>query len=106
MPKNLIDLHEKAKSYDWQFTFAEQEPKFATKYRVPAKGKDPFRTLIRDYMKMEAEKDDRTHGFLDGALRMGMAERVEPRFLEILKVTLPDINSNSCELASMIFQVG
>src|SRR5262245_58983456 len=93
MPKNLVDLHEKAKSYGWQFTFVEQEPKFATKYRVPAKGKDPFRTLIRDYMKMEAEKDERTHGFLDGALRMGMAERVEPRFLEILKVTLPDINN-------------
>ena len=31
--------------------------------------------LVRDYMKMEAEKDDRTYGFLEGALRMGMAEK-------------------------------
>ena len=93
MPKNLVDLHEKAKSYDWDFTFAQQRPKFQTKYTIPHKGKDPFRILVRDYMKMEAEKDDRTHGFLDGALRMGMAEQVEPRFLECLKMTLPDLTN-------------
>jgi hypothetical protein len=32
--------------------------------------------LIRDYVKIEAEKDDRTHGFLDGVLRMGTAGEV------------------------------
>jgi len=31
--------------------------------------------LIRDYVKMEAEKDDRTHGFLDGVLRMARPSR-------------------------------
>jgi hypothetical protein len=44
-------------------------------------------------MKMEAEKDDRTYGFLEGALRMGMAEKVDPRFNECLKLTLPDLTN-------------
>ena len=72
MAKGLVEFHEKAKSYDWDFTAGDKSPKYPTKYTIPAKGRDPFRTLVRDYMKMEAEKDDRTYGFLDGALRMGL----------------------------------
>jgi hypothetical protein len=49
--------------------------------------------LIRDYMKMEAEKDDRTYGFLEGTLRMRMAEKVDLRFNECLKLLLPDPTS-------------
>ena len=84
-------MHAKAKSYDWQFTVGDQRPKFPTRYTIPATGKDPFRMLIRDYVKMEAEKDDRTHGFLDGVLRMGTAEQVQPRFMECMKLTLPGL---------------
>ena len=93
MAKGLVEFHEKAKSYDWDFTVGDKSPKYQTKYTIPAKGRDPFRMLIRDYMKMEAEKDDRTYGFLDGALRMGMAEKVEPLFNECLKSTLPDLTN-------------
>jgi 1,2-phenylacetyl-CoA epoxidase catalytic subunit len=83
------EVHEKTKRYDWDFTFVENRPKFETKYKLPKKGKDPFRLLVRDYMKMEAEKDDRTHAFLDGAVRMREATRIEPRFVEIMKPVLP-----------------
>nr|BBD49902.1 alkene monooxygenase alpha-subunit [Alteromonadaceae bacterium PE-TB08W] len=93
MTANLTEVHEKAKSYDWEYSFVDKTPKFRTKYNIPNKGKDPFRMLVRDYMKMEAEKDDRTHGFLDGALRMGIADKMEPRFNECLKLTLPDLNN-------------
>src|SRR6266702_6966512 len=93
MPFTLEQIHDKTKSYDWPFTVGDSRPKHPTKYIIPPKGKDPFRMLVRDYMKMEAEKDDRTHGFLDGALRMGMAEQVEPRFLECLKMTLADLTN-------------
>ena len=55
MAKGLVEFHEKAKSYDWKFTVGDQRPKYKTKYTIPAKGKDPFRMLVRDYMKMEAE---------------------------------------------------
>ncbi|KWW99077.1 methane monooxygenase [Carbonactinospora thermoautotrophica] len=95
MAKKLVDVHEKAKSYDWDFTFADQSEvgKYETRYKLPKKGKDPFRVLIRDYLKMEAEKDDRTFGFLDGALRTKMADQIQPRFMECLKLTLPDLTN-------------
>jgi len=67
MARSLEAVHAKAKSYDWQFTAGDQRPKFPTQYTIPATGKDPFRMLIQDYVKMEAEKDDRTHG-CDGVL--------------------------------------
>jgi methane monooxygenase component A alpha chain/propane monooxygenase large subunit len=93
-------LHEKSKSYDWEFTVGDRRPKFETKYAVPAKGKDPFRMLVRDYLRSEAEKDERTHGFLEGALRMGMAEKLEPRFNECLKLTLPDLTNAEFQAVS------
>ena len=36
-------------------------------------------------MAMEAEKDNRQYGFLDGAVRMDNPNQVEPRFAESLK---------------------
>src|SRR5215471_9163388 len=90
MPARLEDVHDKAKSYDWPFTVGDQRPKFPSRYIIPPKGKDPFRMLVRDYMKMEAEKDDRTHGFLDAAVRMRTTDRADPRFMELMKLTLPD----------------
>lgn len=87
----MVEVHEKAKSYDWEFTAGDSRPKFETKFTIPDKGRDPFRMLVRDYMKMEAEKDDRTYGFMDGTLRMKMADTIEPRFNECLKLTLPDL---------------
>lgn len=89
MTKNQVAIHDKAKSYDWDYTFADQTPKWATKYKIPTKGRDPFRMLVRDYMKMEAEKDDRTYGFFDGLLRTGEAGRIQPRMQETMKLVLP-----------------
>ncbi|HZE65037.1 MAG TPA: hypothetical protein VE081_00305 [Sporichthyaceae bacterium] len=93
MPSSLVQLHEKTKSYDWDYTFADQSPKYETKYKMPKKGKDPFRVLIRDYVKMEAEKDDRTHSIIDGAIRANEISGIEPRFVECLKLTLPDLTN-------------
>ena len=93
MPPTRSETHEKAKSYDWEFTTEPARSKFTTKYVVPKKAKDPFRLLVRDYLKSESEKDARTHGFLEGALRMGVAEKIEPRFNECLKLTLPDLTN-------------
>ena len=90
MAATLEQVHEKAKTYDWEFTAGDQSPKFPTKYIIPPKGKDPFRMLVRDYMRMEAEKDDRTHGFLDAAVRMRTTDKADARLMEVLKLTLPD----------------
>jgi len=89
MTSNLTHLHEKTKSYDWEHTSVLPKPKFQTAYKLPKKGKDPFRVLVRDYMKMEAEKDDRSHSFLDGAIRTRAADGMNPRFNEVMKVVIP-----------------
>jgi methane monooxygenase component A alpha chain/propane monooxygenase large subunit len=89
MASTMVQLHEKSKGYDWDFTFAPHPPKYETKYKLPKKGKDPFRVLIRDYLKMEAEKDDRTHGFIDGAIRTREFSEIQPRFMEAMKLLLP-----------------
>ena len=89
MTKNQTAIHEKTKTYDWEFTVGDQTPKHETKFKIPKKGRDPFRMLVRDYMKMEAEKDDRTYGLFDGLVRMRQSEQIEPRFLESMKLILP-----------------
>src|SRR3954453_9264765 len=93
MASTMVQLHEKSKGYDWDFTFAPHPPKYETKYKLPKKGKDPFRVLIRDYMKMEAEKDDRTHGFIDGAIRTREYTEIQPRFMEAMKLLLPPLTN-------------
>src|SRR5215469_17652760 len=100
MAASLEDVHEKAKSYDWPFSVGDQRPKFPSQYIIPPKGKDPFRMLVRDYMKMEAEKDDRTHRFLDAAIRMRTTEKADPRLMEVMKLTLPDFTIAEFEAVS------
>jgi len=100
MAITLEKVHEKAKGYDWAFTVGDQSPKFPTKYIIPPKGKDPFRMLVRDYMRMEAEKDDRTHGFLDAAVRMRTTQHADKRFMEVMKLTLPDFTIAEFEAVS------
>lgn len=90
MNKNLVAIHEKSKSYDWEHTFAEYKPRWDTKYKIPRKGRDPFRVLVRDYMRMEAEKDERTYGCLDGLLRMRQPAHTDQRFLESMKLMVPN----------------
>jgi len=38
----LVALHEKTKGHDWEFTFAEQNPKFPSKIKMPKNGKGPL----------------------------------------------------------------
>jgi methane monooxygenase component A alpha chain/propane monooxygenase large subunit len=100
MPPSLTEQHEKAKSYDWEFSVGDARPKFETKYTIRAKAKDPFRLLVRDYLKAQAEKDQRTYGALEGALRMGVAEKLDPRFNECLKLTLSDLTNAEFQAVS------
>lgn len=85
MARNLIKAHDKIKGLEWTPTYFTPEAKYETKFHIPKKTKDPFRHLIRDYMAMEAEKDDRQYGFLDGALRTGGTSQIQPRFAEAMK---------------------
>jgi len=90
MTRSLIQAHERVKSLDWETTYVERPERYATKYRIPAKTKDPFRQLLRDFLAMEAEKDDRTYGsLLDVLARTDAVNKADPAFTEALKPLLP-----------------
>lgn len=91
--RNFIDAHERIKDFDWTPTYARKPSRYPTKYQIPKKTRDPFRHLVRDYVSMEQEKDDRQYGALEDALaRSGAPEKAEARWMEILKVLIPTLS--------------
>jgi Methane/Phenol/Toluene Hydroxylase len=91
--RNLIEAHNRAKDFDWETSYVEKPVWYPTKYEIPAKTKDPFRHLVRDYLSMEEEKDNRQYGSMEDALARGQASsKAEPRWMEIMKAVLPIIN--------------
>jgi len=87
---NVTEAHNRVKDFDWDFSYVNKTNRYPTKYKIPAKTKDPFRTLIRDYCAMEQEKDDRQYGALQDALaRIKTPAQASDRWAEILKVALP-----------------
>jgi hypothetical protein len=91
--RDLIEAHDRVKDFDWEPTYATKRERYPTKYRIPAKTKDPFRHLIRDYVSMEQEKDDRQYGSMEDVLaRSGAPAKAERRWMEILKAAIPIVN--------------
>jgi methane monooxygenase component A alpha chain len=85
--------HEKIKRFDWEPSYFHRDAHYPTKYKIPPRTKDPFRTLVREYVAMEEEKDDRTYGSLEDALsRMNNTADAEPRFMEVMKPVLAIVN--------------
>lgn len=88
--RDSLEAHDRVKDFDWEPTYAHKRDRYPTKYQIPAKTKDPFRHLIRDYMSMEQEKDDRQYGALEDALaRSGAPAKAERRWMEIMKPAIP-----------------
>lgn len=87
---HLVEAHNRVKDFDWDFSYVDKPDRYPTQYKIPAKTKDPFRHLIRDYCAMEREKDDRQYGALEDAIaRSGSTAQANERWTEILKVVLP-----------------
>ena len=89
MAASVTSGHEKIKAFDWEPSYFHRDALYPTKYKIPPRTKDPFRTLVREYVGMEEEKDDRQYGALEDALgRMNNASHAEPRFMEVMKPVL------------------
>ncbi|WP_438861490.1 monooxygenase [Mycobacterium paragordonae] len=85
--------HDKIKKFDWEPSYFHRDALYPTKYKIPPRTKDPFRTLVHEYVRMEEEKDDRTYGSLEDALgRLNTATGAEPRFMEVMKPVLAVVN--------------
>jgi propane monooxygenase large subunit len=83
--RSITKTHERIAQLGWEPTFERPVAKFPTRYRFPHKAKDPMKHIMREYLPMELEKDERVYGGHDAAVRADMPTKAEPRWLEILK---------------------
>src|SRR2546423_9756455 len=63
----------------------ERAVRYPTRYRFPHKAKAPMKHIMREYLPMELEKDERVYGGHDAAVRADMPHKAERRWLEIVK---------------------
>ncbi len=89
---SLVQAHDRVKAVEWTPSYVEHQPRYPTRYKLPRKTKDPFRTLVREYLTMEQEKDDRQYGgFEDVLSRTARSSDADLGWLEGLKLALPII---------------
>ena len=87
--RDLDAAHSKIKEFAWEPDYFARPPMRETKYKIPRRSKDPFRTLLRDYVAMEEEKDNRQYGALEDVVaRTRSPERAQHRWMEVLKPLL------------------
>jgi hypothetical protein len=91
MATSIVDAHDRMKDFDWTPSYSTQTGRrYPTKFKIPGKTKDPFKTLVREYLSMEQEKDDRQYGGLEDALaRSGAAKKSDRGWMEAVKLVLP-----------------
>lgn len=87
---SIVQAHDRIKDVEWTPSYVKHEPRYPTRYKMPKKTKDPFRTLVREYLTMEQEKDDRQYGgFEDVLSRTAQVPSMNPAWMEALKLALP-----------------
>jgi propane 2-monooxygenase large subunit len=83
--RSVTKTHERIGQLGWDATHHQPVTNYPTRYRFPAKAKDPMKQIMREYLPMQLEKDERMYGGLDAAVRANMADKAERRWLEVLK---------------------
>lgn len=99
-------VQDRVKQLEWQASYTLPEKSYPTKYKIPSRTKDPFRSLVRNYCAMEKEKDDRQYGSItDVVTRLGSVHNADPRWAEIQKIVLPGLFAgeyNASKCAAML----
>ncbi len=83
--RSITQTHERIAQLGWEPTYHEPAVRYPTRYKFPHKAKDPMKHIMREYLPMELEKDERVYGGLDAAVRANMPSKANERWLEILK---------------------
>ncbi|HYF24850.1 MAG TPA: hypothetical protein VD931_03840 [Baekduia sp.] len=83
--RSITKTHARINELGWEPTYHEPKATYPTKYVFPKNAKDPMKQIMREYLPMELEKDERVYGGHDAAVRAAMPEKAEERWLEILK---------------------
>ena len=99
MPRRSItQTHERIAQLGWEPSYHQPVVRYPTRYRFPHKAKDPMRHIMREYLPMELEKDERVYGGHDAAVRADMPNKAHERWLEILKPFI--VITNYAEVAA------
>src|SRR5579875_1166255 len=83
--RSITKTHERIAKLGWEHTYHEPVVKYPTRYKFPKKAKDPMKHIMREYLPMELEKDERVYGGHDAAVRADMPAKAERRWLEFMK---------------------
>src|ERR671927_328952 len=83
--RSITKTHERISQLGWEPDYFQPANKYPSRYKFPLKAKDPMKHIMREYLPMELEKDERVYGGHDAGVRSGMPGKAEKRWLEILK---------------------
>src|SRR5213082_4067363 len=83
--RSITKTHERIAQLGWEPSYHQPARRYPTRYRFPNKAKDPMKHIMREYLPMELEKDERVYGGFDAAVRADMPHKAHERWLEILK---------------------
>jgi len=83
--RSITKTHERISQLGWEPTYFEPANKYPSRYKFPDKAKDPMKHIMREYLPMELEKDERVYGGHDAAVRADMTSNAGPKWLEITK---------------------
>jgi propane 2-monooxygenase large subunit len=90
--RSVTETHARIAQLGWEPIDHQPAIRYPTRYRFPHRAKDPMKHIMREYLPMELEKDDRVYGGHDAAVRAEMPARAQERWLEILKGFIPVTN--------------
>lgn len=83
--RSITQTHERIAQLGWEPEYHQPSVRYPTRYHLPKKAKDPMKHIMREYLPMELEKDERVYGGLDAAVRADMGNKASERWLEIMK---------------------
>ncbi|WP_281783321.1 hypothetical protein [Sinimarinibacterium flocculans] len=90
MTLQITKAYDRVKAIDWNPSYIETDEKYLEQSRFfvkDLKPVDPFKTFIREYFKMEQEKENRHYSVLEASSRLHQGQ-AEARWMEGMKFGL------------------
>src|SRR5437879_8752025 len=98
---SITKAYNKIQELSWEPTFVTPVQKYPTDYKfIKAPKKEPLKQVMQSYFPMQEEKDNRSMGAMDGALRGNMFRQTQPRWMEWMKLFLGIIPLPTCSAAA------
>src|SRR2546421_2508852 len=77
--RSITQTHERISQLGWEPEYHQPVVKYPTRYTFPKKAKDPMKHIMREYLPMELEKDERVYGGHGAAGRADMPHKTRRR---------------------------